>query len=314
MQEDHECGLFGVLVTYCRPERLAQSLERILSQDQVLKALIVVDCDPKGSAEPAINSLRYDACTVEYLRLAENKGPAGGRAAGMRRVLALGDMDDWIMLFDDDDAPPTTTFITELRNVALQSIAADCNTGGVGLRGARFHMQRARTAPVRDFSPQLVRVDHLHGGFFPTYRLHAVEQVGEFAEELFYGFEELEYGLRLTAAGFNLYMAASLYDSVRNLIGHAEPRLHPRARAVAPSWKRYYSLRNLLYILLKAGHPFVACRVFLIRGILKPILNFPLSPSVALSSLRFYCRAARDAAVGRMGRTVEPSGTHQKEK
>lgn len=298
---------FGVIVTYRRPALLALSLKTIMSQDLVLERLVVVDCDPRGSAEAIVRGLGYSEVELDYLPLGENKGPAGGRAAGLQRVVATGAAESWVVLFDDDDPLPDPTLLSDLSALVAVSLEADPSTAGVGLRGAHFDVRRARAIPVVDFSTELASVDHLHGGFFPIYRLEAVEQVGGFAEELFYGFEELELGLRLSAAGFSLYMAASIYERLRGSTGHPEPLPRPRIRSIAPTWRRYYALRNLIHILLRITEsPLVALRVAVVRGIMKPLVNLPLLPSQSVATLRLNIRAIRDALAGRLGKTMEP--------
>lgn len=298
---------FGVIVTYRRPTLLTRSLKRIMSQDLILERLVVVDCDPKGSAEAIVRDFGYTEVELDYLPLGENKGPAGGRAAGLQRLVATGAAESWVVLFDDDDPVPVPALLSDLSALVAISLEADPSTAAVGLRGAQFDVRRARAIPVMDFSTELVSVDHLHGGFFPIYRLEAVEQVGGFAEELFYGFEELELGLRLTAAGFSLYMAASVYERLRRSTGHPEPLRRPRMRSLAPTWRRYYALRNLIHILLRTTEsPFVALRVAVVRGIMKPLVNLPLLPSQSVATLSLNLRAIRDALTGRLGKTMEP--------
>jgi GT2 family glycosyltransferase len=86
--------------------------------------------------------------------------------------------------------------------------------GSHRLRNARSHRGRARGGRHPDLSSSAdhpragealtrrptqtaVLVDHLHGGFFPIYKSKALNHMGGFRSEMFFGFEELELGLRL---------------------------------------------------------------------------------------------------------------------
>jgi hypothetical protein len=73
-----------------------------------------------------------------------------------------------------------------------------------------------------------------------------------------------------------------------------------------PGWRRYYSLRNLIYLLRQHGHTLTALRVTILRGVAKPLLNLPLRPVLGLRHLRSNLRAARDGWTGRLGRQVSP--------
>lgn len=73
------------------------------------------------------------------------------------------------------------------------------------------------------------------------------------------------------------------------------------------SWRRFYSLRNLLHVLVSTGHTSTAVRVAAVRGVAKPLANLPFAPRVSAHTLRWNARAIRDAFGGRLGRTVEPA-------
>ena len=74
-----------------------------------------------------------------------------------------------------------------------------------------------------------------------------------FDERLFFGFDDLDFGLRLGAAGYACSPTASCGIA-------SAPDRAPRRDAAAvvgldgPSWRRYYSTRNMIYILRNQGH------------------------------------------------------------
>ncbi len=144
------------------------------------------------------------------------------------------------------------------------------------------------------------------GNQFPCYSVHAVRAVGVFDERFFINFEELDYGLRMQDHGFGIYAHG---DAVASRAPSRRARQHrpgTRPPPRRPGWRRYYSLRNLVFLMRQRGHRLVALRVSLLN-LAKPLYNFPRSPRLAWAHLRLNARAVADAYRGRMGRTVEPT-------
>ena len=300
--------LYGVLVTYRRPRALALMLAR-LANNRSIESLVVVDNDP--TPENA-ELCRRSELPIEYVEAAENLGPAGGLALGMRRALQTAGDDDWVVLLDDDDPPPDGSLLAELASFAVAMRSADPSTAGVGLGGARFAWRTARLVPIRDderVAP--VRVDYLGGNRFPLYLGAAIRRVGVFRADFFFGFDDLEYGLRLRMAGYSLYAHGPLQLQVRRRLvlkhGAWDAPYRPRGRLEEPTWRRYYSLRNEIAV-LRSHHRWAAIAIVIAaRGLAKPLVNLPVTPRLALRHLALNARACRDALRGRMGRTVEPS-------
>jgi rhamnopyranosyl-N-acetylglucosaminyl-diphospho-decaprenol beta-1,3/1,4-galactofuranosyltransferase len=301
--------LLGVLVTYRRPSRLAATLEWLGGQDRRLDSLVVVDNAPSDESCREVEALRSRGYPVEYVRAPENLGPAGGRALGMDHLLPDAQDDDWLVMLDDDVRPYPETTIGDLERFALEMMARDPRTGAVGLRGVRFDWSRARAARVPDEELNgPVWVDYHPTGHIPFYLVRAVREVGSFHAPLFIGLTEMEFGLRLRRTGFALYAPAeSVRQSraIRTGVG-----VRPSLKVVEPDWRRYYSLRNLIYILRTYGLSGRAIEVTLVRGLAKPLVNLLFSPSAAARSFRLNARACWDAWAGNMGRTVEPDESY----
>lgn len=299
--------LFGVLVTHRRPGQVATMLDGLAAQDRPLDHLVVVDNSPDARTEAAVEGYRARGLAVEYVAASENLGPAGGIALGMRRVLADAGPDDWITTLDDDNPPWSDHLLSHQERFARASVAEDPRTGGVGLVGARFDRRRGRMIRLPDDRlAGRVSVDYFGGGHLPLYLVRAVREVGPFREELFWGLEELDFGLRLRDAGYRLYVDGDLWTRRRGEVGRLGLRVRPSLRVEEPSWRSYYGLRNAVYVLRRHGHRWTAWRVTLLRGLLKPLLNVPTAPGRALRQLAVGWRACRDGWAGRMGRTVDP--------
>jgi rhamnopyranosyl-N-acetylglucosaminyl-diphospho-decaprenol beta-1,3/1,4-galactofuranosyltransferase len=301
--------LFAILVTYKRPEALSTMLDRLSRQVRQPDHLVVVDNSPSIQTESLVRVYAELGHTVDYLPAPENLGPAGGIALGMEQILSLAQDSEWVILIDDDNPPPTNHLFDDLVRFAQQMLEADSSTGAVGLGGSIFDLRRARLVRLgdRELDGPVV-LDHIPGNLFPVYLMGAIRQVGIFRRELFFGFEELEFGLRLRRAGYTIYAPGPIVRHLRTV--HAgsgmPPRRGPTVGLPEPDWRRYYSLRNLIYILRLHGHGPAALRVSLARGVGKPLVSLPIRPRRALAHLTSNLRALRHGWTGRMGRTIYP--------
>jgi GT2 family glycosyltransferase len=307
-----ESKLYAVLVTFRRPESLKTTLDWLARQTEHVDLLAVVDNEPSALNEEAISAYASRGHLVEYVRAPENLGPAGGRALGMRRILEVASDDDWMVMLDDDLRPYPEATLTDLRTLARTMLEQDPRTGAVGLRGVRFDWKHVRLVPVSESELSgPVEVDCHPTGHLPMYLVKVVRDVGTFHAPLFIGLTELEYGIRLRKAGYSLYADPHTIRQSRAIrLG-----LHgPSVRLAEPSWRRYYALRNLIYILRLHRRRGAALRVTLVRGLAKPIINMAVRPRLGTRHLALNFRASRDGWLGRMGRTLEPrtptSGEH----
>jgi len=296
--------VLGVLVTYRRPRALATMLGRLAAQAPALASLLVIDNEDAEDARAIVRARAPASLGVEYLAPGENLGPAGGFALGMRRALERAGPEDWILLLDDDNPPPehAPSFLRELAAFASAQATRDSRTGAVGAGGAWFDARRGRMRRVGDERlSTVVAVDCIANSLFPLYRVAAVRAAGVQDGRLFFGFGELEYGLRLQAAGYRLYLAGALCRQRR-----AGPAHRGGAPRLLPPWRRYYGVRNLVHLLRAAGHPVAALRVTVLQGVVRPLLS-PAPGESRGRTLRLALRGARDGWQGRLGRQVEPA-------
>jgi len=192
--------LHAVLVTFERPRELATMLRVLSEGTERVDSLVIVDNSrvPEGEPDGAADAADH----VILIETPENLGPAGGIALGMDRILATASDDDWILVLDDDDPPPTPESLASLRHFAHACVDDDPAVGGVGSNGGRFDPKTGEIRRVPDAELRgPVDVDYLPGGALPLYRARAVRDVGTPMAELFFGYDDLEFGLRLRAAG-----------------------------------------------------------------------------------------------------------------
>lgn len=297
--------LFGILVTYRRPGHLRRSLEIIRRQTVPPDRLVVVDNDPLEENEEACTRLDGGVPNVEYIPCEGNVGPAGGFAIGMRRALETAGGDDWVVLLDDDDPPHRDDLLEDMLAFAEDMRSVDQRTGGVGMFGSRLSRRLGR--PVRPDTKELsgpVPVDAIGNGRAPMYLVGALKEVGPFDPRLFFGLEELEFGLRLKSAGFTMYANGDIWDQwVRS---HGSPDRRPSVSLQRPNWRTYYAVRNLIWIQRMNGWFLGALFTTAVVALLKPLLNLATKPRPATEQLTLNLAAVRDGWTGRLGKTVEP--------
>jgi glycosyltransferase involved in cell wall biosynthesis len=303
-----EPTLHGVLVTFRRPDALATMLERLSSQERPVDHLVVVDNAPDERNRSLVRSYADRGFPAMYIATTENSGPAGGISIGMERVLQVAEEKDWVLLLDDDDPPWESDWVRQMWTFAAELTSGDPSVGGVGTGGSRFDRRRGRLVRIPDHELDgAVPVDVIGGNQFPLYRVTAIRDVGPFRSDLFFGFDDLEFGLRLRASGWALYILGQIKLEKRRRLGRVGLTSRPSTRIGGIHWRNYYSLRNLVWICRSQGWPGTALRLSLVHGLGKPALNFFRQPVQAWRVLRLNLRACADAWHGRLGRTVDPT-------
>jgi glycosyltransferase involved in cell wall biosynthesis len=292
-------ALSAVVVTARRPQALGRTLEDLLRQDVEFQRIVVVDDDPEGSARSTVEAI--GSSILEYVPSGRSRGPAGARAAGVERVLPSARPGDWVGFFDDDPIP-AVDIVSEAVRFGSERLAADPRTAAVGAHGGVLDRRIGRLRSVTaSSSPDVVEVDYLSGGWHSVYRLDALRDVGSFHAPLFFGWEELDLGLRLRRAGYHLYVSGPLYRRVGPLRGAAPDRGRPSIGLEEPDVRRYYDLRNMTYILRTSGNRAALASMALTVGVLKPALGMALAPRRGAEHLRLGLRAIADGLRGRLG-------------
>jgi len=296
--------LWGVIVTFNRTEQLRELFAQISMQTQPPDNLIVVD---NGSSKIVREVAEVAGAT--YIDAGANVGPAGAIALGMDYVLRRCAGDDWLMLFDDDDPPQTSDLIQRLRSFAQVCSEMDSRTAAVGLVGARYNPASGtfRRVPDEELVPGPVKVDYIGGGQFPTFRCRAIEDVGFFDELMFFGFDDAEYGLRLSRAGYSLYAHGEMWRASRESAGRLHlDRTALRTPADSAAWRRFYGARNITLIAWRYGSILTPITVSLASGF-RGTLSL-LRARRPLRDVVLPLRGAGEGLLRRSGKTIDPGG------
>lgn len=221
----------AVMVTFHRPVELRRALTAVTRQDLPPAFVVVADNDPAGSAAAVIDGGGWPVPVI-HLPMLRNLGPAGGWAAATAVASARPDRGEWVLVLDDDDPIAHPAVVRQLLDRARAYRLA-----AIGLRGAELHgpfgLLRRVTAATGVPAP----ADYLASNGAPLYRWAAIDDVGGFDDALFFGFEDLDLGLRLARAGWT--MRAVELDEL-HVVADTSPARTP--------WREYYKTRALVVI------------------------------------------------------------------
>lgn len=300
-------ALYLIVPTYKRNDRL-RALLRALAQQTLWPAAIVI-VDNATSSECRRTTTTSTDLPIVYIPAGSNLGPAGGTSLGFAAALALARDQDWLMRCDDDSTLRVPDQLSAIVQAADERRSHDPTTAAVGTHGAVWDPRSAhlRKLPSRGH-PYPQRVDYLATNHFPVFLAGAARSVGLFRHDLFFGHDEVEYGLRLRQAGYSIYRVRNPQPSG----GSAQPKGIQSTRAGARrsqttqvGWRHYYSVRNRVILAREYGGS-AAPALATVQPLLAALAQLPWSPRASLRRLRLSVKALVHAHQGRMGRTVEP--------
>lgn len=289
--------LRAVVVTYQRPDDLRVLMTRLAEQTVVPSHLVVVDNDADEECRRIVESAPLAA---SYVTVHDNLGPAGGLRLGIRRALADG-FSGWVLLLDDDNPPIRPDDIERVRRLRGPGV------GGVGLTGARFDR---RTGTMRRFADAelsgVLDVDYIPGNHLPMYSTDALAEVGGPSPRLFFGYEELELGLRVIGAGWRLVVDGDEFLALRKRFGTTErDPIRPESIRRESPWRRFYSVRNMLLVLAEHGSRTAMVRSSA-RALLGSLRRVARRDPGSVGLLWSTIVGLAHGWSGRSGRTLEP--------
>jgi GT2 family glycosyltransferase len=234
--------LGGFIITYNRPEVLLKTIEKVFSQTFPPEMLWIIDNSPGKETQIVIESLK-DA-KLRYHRMGYNSGPAGGAGKGLE--LCGREKLDWIYWGDDNDPPFRTDCFERL--LAIR----DFNPF-VGVLGTVGHFFDRKKGVIKRVQTRLldkkdiVEVDYVAGGMCMLVSGNVARDGIAPDPGLFFGFEELDFCLKVKRKGYSILVDSGLFRKTRELKGRLEfePAFYKKKTNLT---REYYSLRNLLFI------------------------------------------------------------------
>lgn len=163
-------------------------------------------CVDNGSTDGSDRAVEERFPHVELIRTGANLGFAGGNNVGIRRALELGA--DWVLLQNNDAAAEPglagalARAASERPDAGLLACTILDERGAVQYAGASFNARLGYSGRVRTVPPHTVAdVGRADGAALAVSRA-AAERAGLLDERLFLYVEDVEWSLRIRAAGF----------------------------------------------------------------------------------------------------------------
>jgi GT2 family glycosyltransferase len=292
------------IITYQRPDQLTETIKQLLSQTLPPSKILIVDNDPMCSAS-TVCKLFVDKC-IQYYSTGYNAGPSGGAFTGISELFKQNY--EWVAWVDDDDPP---VFSNQFENLGKTAFAAKetFNVGVVGSTGAYFNAKTARTCrPADSLLENIFEVDWVAGNQFPLIHRKVFEAMLLPNPDLFFGFEDLEFCLRVKQAGFSIVIEGSEAYRLRQYFKRMK-----RQRSILKQkeydllWRDYYSTRTLFYILFHMQPSFIGRNMLFIRCSIKIAAGFFKGLRHGLENMNLLSNAYSDGKKHKLGLTILPA-------
>jgi glycosyltransferase involved in cell wall biosynthesis len=237
----------GFIMTYERPEILASTIAKVFAQSMAPQKLVIVDNSESEKTKILIESI--DDPRLEYVAVGYNAGPAGAAKVGLQRLASEGY--EWIYWGDDNDPPNGRDTLKDELNLAEQTT----NVGIIGEVGVHFNKYTGRTSGYKNKELQkIMDADAVAGGRQMIVSKKAVDAGILPTEKLFFGFEELDFCIKVKKAGFRIIFDGEKMKAGRSEQGNHDPNYKWRGKTIQQAdkiWRQYYSSRNMLSILFR---------------------------------------------------------------
>jgi GT2 family glycosyltransferase len=297
-----EFGAFAI--TYNRPSILIETLDAIFRQTVTPERVLIVDNGASDATRVAVEA--YGREEIRYVAMEENLGPAGGAAYGLNALANEGYK--YILWIDDDDPPSSPDALERL--LAIFRSANGRPVGAVGCMGSRINWRTGKFVRLEDDDLRgILEVDYIPGGGLPMVSSEAIASVGVPDERIFFGFEDMDYCIRLKKEGFRLLIDGDMFLNRRfawRRIKHRIPRSIVRLRDHSQIWRSYYSTRNYIWIMnRKCARPDLAARE-VGRALVRAALGYRRGWRYGCAHLKMQRGAIIDGYLGRTGRRIVP--------
>ena len=283
-------------MTYKRPAILEDTIQKLFNQSVPPLKILIVDNDPEKSAEEICR--KFPGQDISYFPVGYNSGPAGAAYYGLKILAAEGW--GWIGWIDDDDPPIFIDTFERLINLGNAHKRCAC----VGVVGHRLNKEYGIIERLGDHELEgdgFVVVDTIAGGMSKIINGAVIVSTGILPDEsLFFGFEELDFDLKLGNAGYDLIAEKNLYLKHRihfNRLGKQRSRIIINERILR---RQYFSSRNMLIIML--NNKFYRALIFcFLKVIVKGVSGFQRGLKIGRKSFYYHFLAIGNFLTNRRG-------------
>lgn len=288
----------GFIITYNRPKILLQTIELIFEQTFPPEFLWIIDNSGNLDTDYAIASLKDQR--IKYYKMGYNSGPAGAASKGLE--LCSQDGADWIYWGDDNDPP--------FRDDCFERLLAinDVNpfTGILGTVGQFFDRKKGIIKRVQTRlleRKDTLEVDFVAGGMCMLVSGKVAKEGISPNPDLFFGFEELDFCLKVSRKGYAILVDCKLFLEARNKANRLnfERPVYSKKKNLV---REYYSLRNLLMISDTLTLNSMRKQLYF-KWVGKAVYGFKYGPVYGWKNFRLICLAFWHYWKGISGKTID---------
>ena len=257
----------------------------MLAQSRKPDSILIVDNASSDETEAFCCELMKERKEIEYLRLLENTGGAGGFYTRIKVAIKRGA--DYIWGMDDDafaQREALEKIVTLLDSNRVSCFWSNCDDD------QEFQKEMK---PVKEW---------MFVGFFIPKEI--VKKVGLPRKDFFIYLDDFEYAYRIRKKGFKIYKVRD--SKIIHTAG--TQKMFPDKKILGikfrwselPDWKLYYRIRN--YILV---YPWNDWNKY-VTITLKMAKMFFLTALFDSRQVKIFLRAYKDGIMGRSGKRMEP--------
>jgi GT2 family glycosyltransferase len=302
MTENLNINFAAFIITKDRPHELIKTIKKLLDQTYPPNYILVVDNGLNNESRERIIDLKSKR--ISHYSVGSNSGPAGGAYWGLKLLFEKGY--DWVLWVDDDDPPKFDNLIEDLFEIVQKN--DNELLGMVGSVGERFNRKKSKIVRFND--EQLIGfldVDTISGNMFPLVSKRTFNKGILPSKNLFFGFEDLDFGLSIKRAGFKIITSGDLHLKHRKLSGRLNLKKNNNfKRSINSLWRDYYSVRSLVYVLLYKEKSLFGTLSFIFRNLIKSFVVFKYGIVYGKKSSRMILVGLFDGMFKRMGMRISP--------
>ena len=281
----------AVVVTYNRKDLLKECLDALFNQTRPLDSIILIDnASTDGTLEFLKEKGYLDNSKLDYVRLPENTGGAGGFHEGVKRGYEKGY--DWLWLMDDDGWPSKNCLEQLFKHKSEASFISPLvvrvdkkDELSFGLEGG---ISTYKEAIDNSKNSILKNVANPFNGIIISRKL--IKKIGNIKKELFIWGDEADYLKRSLKSGLGVitvvdaihYHPKGRDEMVKILNGKF------KVRFTSSNLRNYCYFRNIAYIGKKYG------LIGFLKLFLLYLYFFIIHNKFDISGLIFYLKATID--------------------
>jgi GT2 family glycosyltransferase len=290
------------IMTYKRPEIAINTINLILNQTIKPSKILIIDNDPDQTAKNIKDQFPDDL--FQYYSVGYNSGPAGGAYWGLKILFEQGW--EWVLWIDDDDPPIFSNQIEKLFDI-IQNYKFYNNIGLVGSTGVKFNYSSFSLRRIDNVDLKgILEVDMIGGNQFPLVNRRVYESGILPNPDIFFGFEDLEFNLRVLQNKFQILINGEEVQRLRIAHNTFENKKQNKPKKnINKLWREYYSIRTILIILKNNKNSYLVFK-FIFLSLIKAFLGFRYGFKYGSLQLKYIIKGLFDGYFRLLGLRLNP--------